>query len=481
MMTAGRALIWLSLPVLAAALVLMDRQIAGLLSRDLWDMLGLPNAPIRALPFLLLIVLAATAAVIALRRVGDWQAISLVLLIGTSQLNGFGFGPLDAFDIALFGLFFVWLGTRALDIDREFRTPPLVWLAAALVIIAFAHMPLLNPVSWFLGMFGIVRVFLLTVLIIDLCRTPEKLDLALRVFLWVAVASAIVGIVQFALAYFNVFLFTLINPPSSAFKPTPIGFVMRASAFCITAQHFSSFLIYALPIALWRVSVLPSPGRIMTVAILLCGIIVSWNTGGMLAALAMLVLFPLLRWPALTLHIAILGLTALAAAYYAGLMELVYDLTFGDSGVAKGMDQRKTLMELGIEQIGLNPVMGSGLRGFGQVDGNYWTRPVHNVLFQALAELGIFGGLVLVSIFFVLTVETVRLYRVPSAKRHAVYCGLSLLGVTVLSQSEPNIDQSNLWLVLSLIQAAVVIHARADRMPIVPPPDSPEQSTRTVS
>ena len=113
------------------------------------------------------------------------------------------------------------------------------------------------------------------------------------------------------------------------------------------------------------------------------------------------------------------------------------------------------------------------MRGFGQVDGNYWTRPVHNVLFQALTELGVAGALVLLAIFFVLTVETVRLYRVPGARKNALFCALVLVGASILGQSEPNLDQSNLWLSLALVQAAASIHAGQRRVPIIPVPSIP--------
>ncbi|MEX0284546.1 MAG: O-antigen ligase family protein [Paracoccaceae bacterium] len=460
MIAVSRWLGWGMMAGLAVLLILVEPHLSAVLPRGLWDAVGLAETPVRGLA--LVLGLAALLLLLRnrLRRAADWQSVSLVLLFVTSQLNGIGLGPLDLFDIALFGIFFYWLGTSALDENRSFVLPPLIWLAGLIIVIAIAHMPVMNPVSWVLGLFGLVRVFLLAVLVIDICRTPERLERALQLFLVVALMSAVVGIAQFCLAYWNIFFFTLIDPPISAFKPTPVGFVMRASGFCITAQHFSSFLIYALPVALWQASNRLSLWSILQIVILLTGIVVSWNTGGMLTALAMLIVFPLLRWPEKLIHVVLIGMTVLAAAFYAGVLELVYDATFGDAGVAKGVDQRKTLMELGIEQIGLNPIVGSGVRGFGVVDGNFWGRPVHNVLFQVMAELGLIATLVLLSIFFVLTVETVRLYNKPGARVFAVYCALALLGVTILSQSEPNIDQSNLWLVLSLIQASAVVFSR---------------------
>jgi O-antigen ligase len=118
------------------------------------------------------------------------------------------------------------------------------------------------------------------------------------------------------------------------------------------------------------------------------------------------------------------------------------------------VDQRKTLFILGLEQFGRNPLIGTGLHGFGDVDGNFWDRPVHNLFGQAAVELGLAGFLIVLAIFVILTLDLARF----AGRSVTARVGLLMLAAAImLGQSEPNLDQSNLWLVLALAQAMILI------------------------
>jgi hypothetical protein len=446
--------LWLVLPLLVAGLVLIDPWLVRAMPEGIVRNLHLRNVPY-ATP--LMVVLAGLFATVCMRlvRTADFAALAMGMLLVASQLNGIKAGPVDIFDVALFGVLAVWISRYALDVTRPVRLSVLLCLASGLVVLAVAHLPVMRAVPWFIGVFGITRVAIITLLIVDLCRDQRTLDAALRIFVLTAAVSAMVGIVQFALAYLQIFIFTLINPPVTAFKPTPIGFVMRASGLCTTAQHFSSFLVYALPVALWRMTETVRVRDVAVVGIILAGIAVSLNFGAMFAALLVMGLLPFLRWPGLSIHLALGLLGLLGVAYFAGLLDLVYDLTFGDAGISKGVDQRKTLFTLGLEQFGRNPLVGTGMRGFGDVDGNFWDRPVHNLFGQVAAELGVLGLLIMLGIFYVLTLDLARLAR--TGGKHVRIALLTLAAAILLGQSEPNLDQSNLWIVLALAQATILI------------------------
>jgi O-antigen ligase len=444
-------------------MIALDPILSQAVPADLWHTLGLGRSPLRLTPLVAVLLLLGLAGVFLRHRIGSFGTVALGLLLVTSQMNGIGAGPLDLFDIALFGLLFVWIATVGTDPHRTVPIPPLLYAAIGLLILGIAHMPLLSPVVWVVGMFGMVRIALVVFLVVDLCRDPRTLDLVFRIFFAVAVASALVGIVQFVLAYFGIVHFTFIDPPKSAFKPSPVGFVMRASGLCITAQHFSSFLVYALPIALWRASESRSLLSVAGCVIILGGIGVSLNFGGIFAALLVLGLFPLLRWPNLAIHLVMAMLALLAVAHFTGVLDLVYDLTFGDSGVSKGVDQRKTLFILGLEQIDRSPLIGTGLRGFAEVDGNFWERPVHNLFGQAASELGLLAALLMGAIFFFLTLGLFPLFARTETRRAAGILLLMLAAAFLLGQAEPNLDQSNLWLVFALAQAAILVGRRSAR------------------
>jgi len=419
-----------------------------------------------------LLVLGLSAMVLAafylLQKTRDFTTLFLVLIFTSSQLNGIGFGPLDIFDISLLGLFMIWAARIAPNDTRVLILSPLFFAASALVIMTIAHLPVMSPVPWFIGLFGIVRVALIALLFVDLCRDPKALRLVVRVFVVIATISALIGITQFLLAYFNIFVFSYIEPLLSAYKPTPLGFVMRASAFCSTAQHYSSFMVYALPFALLRASNTRRVRDVLAVFIILVGLFVSLNFGGVFAGALVVLLFPFARWPQLSIHLVLAGLAVLAISYFSGLLDLVYDLTLGDSGLAKGIDQRKTLFKLGLAQIEHSPIIGTGVRGFSDVDGNFWGRPVHNLFGQAATELGVFGALLFIGIFLVLAFELIRVVKTTSHETLFPQMMLIVLAsAMLLGMTEPNLEQSNLWLMLALSQAVILTYRKTSNLPLL--------------
>ncbi|WP_156790745.1 O-antigen ligase family protein [Rhodobacter ferrooxidans] len=445
----------------AAAVVIVDPLVSPLLPHALWRMTGLVASPLQLTPILLVVALAGLALGRVSRRWPAFPLSACIALLLAAQMNGLRSGPFDLFDLALAVVFLVWLATRALDTDRPIFFPPLLVAAGMLVLIAILHLAIQNPVRWFIGTFGIVRAALVAFLMIDLVRDLATLNRALRAFLVLAVASAVVGIVQFMLAYLGIYVFTLISPPETAFKPTPIGYVMRASALCITAQHYSSFLVYALPIGLWRLADRRRWRDLLAVGLILTGILVSWNFGAVIVAMVLTLVFPFLRWPHLSLHFALAIVAVMALAWFTGLWQVLYDLSFGDAGVAKGVSQRHTLFGLGLEKISRNPLVGTGPQGFAAYDGNFWGRPVHNAFGQAATELGVAGAVVLGAAFFWLVGRLASASLTDGARRApAAILLLMVLAALQLAQSEPNLDHVNTWLVLGLGQALLLIRQR---------------------
>lgn len=452
----------LGLALLVAALVGIDPFLSQYLPGRLWRAAGVEASPLKLVPVLAGLALLALPLLPQLARLPEFALAATAALLLAAQLNGFGVGPFDVFDLVLGVVFLAWIARKALDETRPIALPPLLVLAGGLVLVSVLHLAVENPVRWFIGTFGIARAALVAFLVIDLIRDRPTMERALNAFLWLAVASALAGIVQFGLSWSGVLHFTLINPPESAFKPTPVGFVMRASAFCITAQHFSSFLVYALPIAFWRLSNGRAARHWAAVALLLGGVLVSWNFGAMIAAMLIGAVFPFLRWPRLAVHFAMALAAAAVLAWFTGFWDLLYDLSFGDAGVAKGVSQRHTLFGLGIEKIARNPLAGTGPQGFAGYDGNFWGRPVHNAFGQVTTELGLAGLLLLAGAYAWLIGRLAVALAAPGPMRGlTVVVFLMLLAALQLAQSEPNMDHTNTWIVLGLAQAMLLVRARA--------------------
>lgn len=452
----------LALGVLGGVLVAWDAMLSQSLPRGFWDELGLEGSPVRLAPLALALLAALLLLSRALRRVASLESFCLAVLIIAAQTNGLRVGPLDTFDLALFVTVLLWIAFRGMDSDRVVSLPPLFFFTGGLLVLVFAHVPQVSSGTLLLSLVGVSRILVLVFLILNLCRDRKTLDFALNLLIAVAAASALIGIILFALANTGIFAFTFIRPFDSAYKPTPFGFLMRASGPAVTAQHFSSFLVYALPLALWRMSHTWRARDIAIVATIISGVVVSLNYGGIFASLLVVALFPFLRWPMHSFHIVLGYAAAAALAYEVGIAQLAWEMSFGDAGVAKGLDQRAVLMLLGFEKIDANPLIGTGLGGFANVDGNFWHRPVHNTFIQAASELGVPAAVLLLVIFVYLTVSLLWIMLSGDRATYGTAAALftTLMAALLLSQNEPNLDQSNLWMMMSLSQVAIVMAGR---------------------
>ena len=453
----------LAAAVAAALLVLAEPMLQDLVPHRSWQRLRLDGLPMRAVPLLLLLAIFAAAATIWLARTApSVEAAFIVAALAAAQLNGFRVGPLDAFDMVIFGFFAVWLALRALDPGYAVALPPVVLFGLGFLILQLGHLvQQSSPVAWATGLFGMGRAVLVALLDVNACREARLLALFQRAFVLVATLSALVAIALFLIGLLAGIHFTLIVPATEAFKPTPIGFVMRASGFCITAQHLSGFLAFATPFALWRLSETWRLRDALIVLVLWTGILFSWNFGGIFAAAAIGLAFPFLRWPQLAIHFALAGAAVGAALYFSGYLQLLWDLTFGDNGVMKGVDQRMTLFRLGLEQIDRNPWVGTGLQGFTNVHGKCWHRPAHNLFGQAASELGLAGARLVLAMLVTLATQATLLAAGPAGPERDLVrrIVLVLIGLAVLIQSEPMLDHANTWLMLGFAQASVSLTA----------------------
>lgn len=206
-----------------------------------------------ALAALLLLTLTAHLFV----RAGDFRAFWIVALMIGAQTNGFRLGPINPLDvcnlIAMSALLaHHLLRARDNDANSDILFPMVVLAGAALLALQVPTFLYQNPVRWIIGSLALLKVVLLAAIVVNLVRSWRLLRVAADALVAVALLSGIAAIGQFVLSFFFGINLTLMDDPEAAFKPTPLGMIMRASGFCITAQHLSSFLLFALPFLLWR-------------------------------------------------------------------------------------------------------------------------------------------------------------------------------------------------------------------------------------
>lgn len=439
-----------------ALLVVFDPLLSNFVPTRLWETAGIESWPLKLTPVLLIatpVVLSASGYAAQHAKVAF-----LIALFAAAQMNGLRAGPVDVFDIVLLIGILGWTAGLLRGQSDDFVIKPVVWIGLAFLILATAHLMVQSPGRFLVGWIGIFRAVLVAIIITNLIRDRATLDLAIRIFVVVAVISAGIAIVQFLAGYFLRFYFTLLVPPESAFKPTPIGFVMRASGLCITAQHLSSFLLFAFPLAGWRATSNWHAIDLVVVTILGLGVLVTWNIGAILILAAIVVIFPIVRWPHLTAHIFLVYGLFLTTLFLSGAAEWLYDTAY-DASVAKGVTQRSTLFSIGLDKLRRNPWVGTGPQGFAEFSGNFWHRPVHHALFQAATEYGLLGALLFLVLHLgLLTALLIAALRDDKRDASLVRSMLLVqLSLMALMNGEPMLDHSNTWLVIGLIQAALTI------------------------
>lgn len=454
-----------ALAAIAASLAIADPYLSAMLPDGLWQTLYLEHSPYKITPLAFLGVLAVTLLAWGLMRTNSFSAAAILLLLIAGQCNGLRYGPLDLFDVTLLILFLTWTASRLGKTDGAIMTTTVVWAVLALALLTLPNILHQNPVRFVSGSVAMGRCLLLVLLLANILTSAKIFDFAVRALIAIAVASAVIGITQFLAGYFFGAYFTFIDPPDSAFKPTPLGMVMRASSLAITAQHYSSFLTLILPFLLFAITSSSGKARLCLVVclgLILAGILVSWNYGAIFATAGVFLLFPFWRWPRWSIQFALLCLLGVGVAYFTGLLDLIYDLSFGDSGVAKGVSQRNTLTELGLNKLYRNPWIGEGVQGMASFSGNFWGRPVHNAYLQTMTEIGMVGGWLLIGLLLLLTTQ---LFIAGATTRnrmtgHVRAALIAVLALMTLMMSEPMMDHANTWLILGMAQSALLIALR---------------------
>lgn len=447
-----------------AGLVLLDPYISRILPNGVWRFLYLENSPYQFLPLAVVAAIALGIIGIQMGRTGSLTAVGIVLMMIASQTNGFRFTVLDPLDVTILIGFVVWLASRIGGAQTSITIGVVAAAAAALMLLNLPNILHEKAGTYLRGNFSLFRCVLIAMLVPNLIRSSRGFDFAVNAFMSVAVASAIVGIAQFIASYLFGFYFTLIDPPETAFKPTPIGMVMRSSSLCITAQHYSAFLMLATPFMLFaftRPNVKTSFRFGMAVAIVIVqlGLLASWNFGAIMVDAVAVVFLPFFRWPRLSIQFFVTYLLAAGTAYFSGLIELIYNLTFGDTGVAKGVSQRMTLIELGITKLYRDPWVGTGAYGMADFSGNFWGRPVHDAYIQTMSEIGMVGGWVFIAMFIIVVTQLLLagIRATPDGEGRLRPCLIAVLSLMALMLSEPDMDNSNTWLILGLTETAILV------------------------
>lgn len=458
-------LIIILLALLSAIFVELDAEISKMLPAQIWKTLHIEDSSLKVsliMPIILLILTCIT------KLVGNKSAqhIGIALIFIAAQTGGLKVGRINGLDVVTLGILVYGVALHLKYPETSLKLSSLFFFALALQALNLLTLIHQSPLQHIIGAIGLFKMIILAFLLVQIINSDKTLLFATQALVFIALLSSLVALCQAVLYYlFNIditFIDHLGGSADTHFKPTPFGMLPRASAFNTTAQHLSSFLIIALPFTLFEHN---NPRltkvKLIKVLLLLAGILATWNFGGIFAAVFIIGIYPYVRWPNYIIHI-LFGMMLLGVlAYYSGILEWVYAHSFGDSGVAKGVDQRHTLLTIGLETLFRLPFVGEGLRGFAEnSSGNYWHRPVHNAYAQSATEIGILGAIVFVGMILTkltqLAILSLHLGKNVYLFRATL---LALLGLCLLMFSEPMLDHSNTWILLGFAEALIVGHA----------------------
>lgn len=457
--------LWVALSALAcAALVSIDPYVSPALPFPLFNQVLPEKFPYKLTIFLASGLLLGWLVQKIVGLAANTTYLLIALIFAFAQMGGLKAGPLDGLDVVTLIGFLLILTDRLLNPHKPLFSAGLFFFAGALLLLDMVNFIDHLSASHIIAVSSFLRAILLAWLLVNLITDAASARFAVNMFIAVAIISALIGISQGLLFLLFGIDFSFIDQfgaSDTQYKPTPFGMLPRASALNGSAQHLSSFLLIALPFLLfrWHESTGKTKQRMtVAIAVVLGGVLSTWNYGGFFAVLVVLLLYPFFQWPRYSIHILCGMLSLLIFCYFTGVLDWLYSVSFGNAGVSKGVSQRHTLLSLGLEKLVKDPWFGVGLHGFTDTPGNYWRRPVHNAYIQAATEIGIVGALVFLTMLMTMVTQAIlsSIHFGRAWSHLARASALSILGLMWLMLTEPMVDHSNTWLILGLTQALLL-------------------------
>ncbi len=372
------------------------------------------------------------AAVLSWRWAAENRYPLIVIAVTASPaITGINIGNRDAFEASFALALLIWFASAMVE-RRPVRTPRSV-LALLMALSVMTVVSVVNGlVVSILGLHTLIVKFLAVFLIVELVSTPPLLRLAFKTLVVICIISALVALGSEVLYILTGIQISFDDTPASRLKSTPIGKMLRATAFMPATQSLGHLLLVGVALVLLQ------PGRLIVrlalAGLFLAGIVATFSTGSYIAAGVVVILWPLVQWPSHVLHYLGLVSTAGLIVYFTNLWEKI--LSFLEKGAGEGLSERIELIKGGFALIQEYPVAGIGVRNSLRV----LHLPVHNSYVQMGAELGIAGGVLFtILVAYVTAAAMLAAWRAKEERDQGWCAGLALgmIGVGVHFLSTP--------------------------------------------
>lgn len=451
---AAQLLILLAIGLAIAAAVVFDPTITRSLSRKLFGGWSTTGVPYVLSPLFITLMLILTILVLNGKKWFEKQYEIYVLLIFIpTQFVGVNIANIEATKFGLLSVLYLWLLDSFANRRpvRLFMPNLLIWIG----ILCFAIASILNGlVGSIVSMYALLAKMLMFLLVVNVLRNYDLLQLALKTLVYLAIFSAVMALLQEAIFYFmGIPISFNDNASKEWYKGTPFGIFIRASAFHPTAQNLAHSLLLATTLILFGEYSL----RFKTVAIALTSTAMFFTFSGnaLIILVCVLALTPIIKAPNKLFHYLAITLLILLVCYEIGALNWIYQ-KFILPIAGKSSEDRVSLLQLGIDILLRHPFIGIGLHNFGRVS----PQPVHNAYFQLATEIGVIAGLLLIALLLLIMIRLIMagLQQTDPARKNTLKgVALGFGALTTHFMFEPFIDSMVSWSYIGLAEATAMV------------------------
>jgi O-antigen ligase len=401
---------------------------------------------------------------------------AIIFTLVMAQFSGIELGPIHSLDVVSLVLLLSWLLQSFAEGDRKIQISPLFMFILGLVLLSMVPLAFRAP---FKGIIAMGEKFILFLLIVDLMRRKELVQMSARFVIWMGIFSSVVSLVQFVIFKIWGFLFTIGAPtenPNSFLKPTPFGMMPRATAFFPNPAGLNDYLLFSLSVCLFalfycktkKLKLLYSIGSLLMIS----AIVLTWSFTALVGLGLIGILFLYIYRPSYSIQYSCALGFVVIVCYEVGLLEKAFQFVKNFSSTAGGI--RIRLLELGVESLARNPFIGVGAQNFKSYTGNFFTEgpyifkyPVHNAFVQMATELGIFGGLLFLGMVIFLVMRLIMVLRSGLEEGEKwIFKGflLGLLAIIIHMLTEPMAYEATLWMIFGLMEGAAMTVLRENKV-----------------
>jgi hypothetical protein len=432
-----------------------------------WDPVFMGEHPIRLfdinrhMPYVLSVAAVAALAalfLVAMRREALFarrDQVLLLLAIFPGAFSGFNLGILDPTDLGFAAVALLWLTLMLVEHRPLPRVNPVLLLLIGLAACSMASIVSGRFIS-IISQKTFLTKMAIFFFVMTMIGSPQLLRMAIRVFIGVCVFSAIVALVSEAVYLAFHYPFTMDDQLQFAFKNTPLGRMLRATAFMPRAQTLAHLLILGLALTLFFP--MRAVWRWTLVGLIGAGIVATFSLGAWLITAGVLFIALFIYRPALSIHWVSLVVAAGLALYLTGAAEWLYT-EVGESIGGKQSEDRIEFLGVGLRSIENHPWFGVGLKNITRV----LHTPIHNAYLQTAAEMGIIAGLLFTLIPVLLFMRSGDLAaRLPMSGDKRILQGLALgmFAMIVHFFVEPFYDNYMSWVFMAMAAGAIVVQER---------------------